>query len=302
MHAFYELDYEKAVAHNCCSTFRIKFQRFQGCKWRTYSSCYYNVLYLSDGNVCVSHIWRKKMKTSSVKWQLTLCLSEILSARHVIVQLYLKGDMDGPNSNRWCNRRIIVTLCLYICTLIPALIVDDLGPVLALTGNLGASCLSFIATGLVYLGINGDEFLSDLANRLRQKGYGSGNATGSVKNGAGEVELPVVGDASARLPSNSATAPTDLSPLQGSKPWWWWIGGYPLWVAIASSGAHGTRTFLSDLHGGQPPPPDEAGSIGPRQRDYNISIFFIVFGTLAAVVGVASTIYVQIHDIFYSPH
>ena len=219
-----------------------------------------------------------------------------------MVQLFFNGDMDGPNSGRYCNRRVIVTLCLYLCTLIPALIVDDLGPVLSLTGSLGASCLSYIATGLVYLGINGEEFLKYLADHLRSKGYGSGNSTGVPKPGAGEVELPVVGDASARLPSNGTTIPTDLSPLQGKKPWWWWLGGFPLWVMIASAGSHGTRTFLSDLHAGQPPAVDEAGSIGPRQRDYYISMFFIAFGFLAAVVGVITTIYVEVHDKFFTPH
>ena len=137
-----------------------------------------------------------------------------------------------------------MTACLIVCTLIPALIVDDLGPVLSLTGSLGASCLSYIAPGLVYLGINGDSFLAYLADHLRNKGFGNGNSTGTPK-GAGEVELPVVGDASARMPTTQA--PTDLSPLQGSKPWWWWLGGFPLWVAIASSGAHGTHNFLANF-------------------------------------------------------
>ena len=230
---------------------------------------------------------------------------EMFVARHVVVQLFLGGDMDGPNPDGYFNRRVIVTVCIYLCTLVPALIVDDLGPVLCLTGSLGASCLSYICTGLVYLGINGDDFLSYLADYLRSKGYGDGNSTGASKAN-GEVELPVVGDATARMPSNGASAPTDLTPLQGSKPLWWWLGGFPLWVAIASAGAHGTRNFLTDFHAaaGQPTAnsQDEAETIGPRKRDYYISMFFIAFGILAAVVGVFSSIYVEIHNIFYSPH
>lgn len=224
---------------------------------------------------------------------------EMFVARHVMVQMMYNGDMDGPNPNSWTNRRVLVTIAIYICTLIPALILDDLGPVLSLTGSLGASCLSYIATGLVYLGINGEDFLNYLAEYMRNKGYG-GDVTGASK-GAGEVELPVVGDASARMPNNAA--PADHSSLQGSKPWWWWIGGFPIWVAIASTGARGTSTFLADFHAaaGQPTT-DESGTIGPRVRDYYISMFFIAFGILAAVVGVTSSIYVEIHDIFYSPH
>jgi len=231
---------------------------------------------------------------------------EMFVARHVVVQLFLNGDLDGPNPNGWFNRRVIVTLCLYLTTLIPALIIDDLGPVLSLTGSLGASCLSYIATGLVYLGINGEDFLAYLADCLRSKGYGGDKSTNDESSKGGEVELPVVGDATARIPTTPSPADADLTPLQGhSKPWWWWIGGFPLWVTIASMGSHGTRTFLADFHGSSGPPEsheDGAGSIGPRQRDYYISMFFIAFGLLAAVVGVISSIYVEINNIFYSPH
>lgn len=227
---------------------------------------------------------------------------EMFVARHVFVQVFFKGDMDGPNPDAWFNRRVMVTCLLFLTTLVPALIVNDLGPVLSLTGSLGASCLSYICTGLAYLGVNGEDFLAYLADELRTKGYGSGDSTASK---TGEVELPVVGDASARM-SSTAAANTDLSPLQGSKPWWWWIGGYPLWVAIASSGSHGTRTFLTDFNAtaGQPPEGsyDESDSIPPRKRDYYISMFFIAFGILAAVVGVFSNIYVEVNNIFYSPH
>ena len=226
---------------------------------------------------------------------------EMFVARHVVVQLFLGGDMDGPNPNSWCNRRVIVTVCLYLTTLIPALIIDDVGPVLSISGSLGASCLSYIATGLVYLGINGEDFLAYLADHLRNKGYHSSIPhNGGPK---GEIELPVVGDATARMSSTPASA--DLTPLQGSKPWWWWLGGFPLWVAIASTGAHGTRTFLADFHASAGPPTsqeDGVGTIGPRRRDYYISMFFIAFGILAAVVGVFSSIYVEIHNVFYSPH
>eukprot|EP00977_Amphora_coffeiformis_P021530 scaffold9441_cov167-Amphora_coffeaeformis.AAC.9 len=145
---------------------------------------------------------------------------EMFVARHVIVQLFLGGDLDGPTPNGWFNRRVIVTLCLYLTTLIPALIIDDLGPVLSLTGSLGASCLSYIATGMVYLGINGEDFLAYLADCLRSKGPGGAN--GAAK-GAGEVELPVVGDATARISSTPSPTNADLTPFQGSKPWWWWV-------------------------------------------------------------------------------
>ena len=184
-------------------------------------------------------------------------------------------------------------------TLIPALIVNDLGPVLSLTGSLGASCIAYIGPGLVYLGINGDEFLTYCGKMLQDRSYKSHKAESNGTNG--EVELPVVGDASVNI-----QAPPEAHYPTGSKPWWWWLMGFPIWTAIASAGAHDSRIFLSNLEAefGEPIQVASADSeevIGAKRRDYYISMFFIVFGVIAAVAGVASNIYVEVHDVFYTP-
>ena len=41
-------------------------------------------------------------------------------------------------------------------------------------------------------------------------------------------------------------------------------------------------------------------TIGPCTRDYAISIFFICFGVVAAVVGVSSNLYVQLNGVLVS--
>ncbi len=79
---------------------------------------------------------------------------ESFVARHVMIQLVHDGDMDGrddPNHSGaegeeaggfWiCNRRQTWTIAIYLLTLLPALIVDDLGPVLSITGSLGGGCI-----------------------------------------------------------------------------------------------------------------------------------------------------------------
>jgi hypothetical protein len=81
----------------------------------------------------------------------------------------------------------------------------------------------------------------------------------------------------------------------------------PLWVAIASQGDRGARQFLHDLGVSQGfpcrgPSEDEEEIVGPCKRDYVISIVLIVFGVVAAVCGVLSNIYVQVNNIFFSPH
>ena len=79
---------------------------------------------------------------------------ESFVARHVIIQLTHNGDMDGkdhPNHSGgegeeaggvwFMNRRQSYTAGIYLLTLLPALFVDDLGPVLSITGSLGGGCI-----------------------------------------------------------------------------------------------------------------------------------------------------------------
>jgi hypothetical protein len=220
-----------------------------------------------------------------------------------MVQLVFGGNMDnstvGPNGEKsperkWMGcfgRRERWTLYIFLATLLPAMFFDDIGPVLSITGSLGASCLSYMAPGLVYLGLNGEAFLAWTGQRLQDRG------TKQVKKSDnGQVELPVVGDATAVIQAvPEATYP------HGSKPWWWFPTLMPIWVAIASSGARSTREFLAEfpanghLH-------DTGETIGPRKREFIFSIVFIIFGVAAAVFGVSTNVYVQVHDIFFTPH
>jgi len=73
---------------------------------------------------------------------------EAFVARHVFSSLMYQGELEGTDdmppilcgtNNGCCNRRHRLTLVIYILTLIPALIFDDLGPVLSITGAIGAS-------------------------------------------------------------------------------------------------------------------------------------------------------------------
>ncbi|OEU09779.1 Aa_trans-domain-containing protein, partial [Fragilariopsis cylindrus CCMP1102] len=89
---------------------------------------------------------------------------EAFVARHVLVELIWGGDMNGYTIQSKCfcgllNRRHQVTVLIYILTLMPALIVDDLGPVLSITGAIGGCSLAYIGPGLAYLGIYGDDLL-----------------------------------------------------------------------------------------------------------------------------------------------
>lgn len=236
---------------------------------------------------------------------------EVLVARQVLVQLLFNGDMDGgrigPNGEKQplpklfglFGRYELVTLGIYLGTLLPALVVDDLGPILSLTGSLGASFVAYIAVGFLYLGINGDDFLLYCSEMLEGKTQGLS-----------------MEEQTADMDSIFKITPTrtGANPL-GLKPWWWYAGLFPIWTSIAFHGGNGTRSFLQHFHDGELHGTDnssleddnyegeastdelqEQPTIGPRKHDYYVSIFMIVFGFVAAVAGVGSIIYVKLNE------
>ena len=110
---------------------------------------------------------------------------ESFVARHVVVQLMHDGDLEGDDSESestdmpktktgllCMNRRETWTVAIYVMALIPAIIFDDLGPVLSITGALGGSCIAYFGPGMVYLGVNGESFLlfaSELLNKWGER-------------------------------------------------------------------------------------------------------------------------------------
>ena len=132
---------------------------------------------------------------------------ESFVARHVLIMLIHNGDMDAKggctleNESRveeeelgdeeggdgggddltvstsrsiegggllCMNRRQTWTLLIYLSTLLPALIFSDIGPVLSLTGAIGGGCIAYIGPGLVYLGVNGEDFLNSVLGRVER--------------------------------------------------------------------------------------------------------------------------------------
>mmetsp|Transcript_28174 Transcript_28174/g.37479 ORF Transcript_28174/g.37479 Transcript_28174/m.37479 type:complete len:453 (-) Transcript_28174:367-1725(-) len=248
---------------------------------------------------------------------------ESFVARHVCVAIFHNGDLDGTDcpgegeerGGYLCmNRRQTWTVGLYILALIPALIVDDLGPVLSITGSVGGSCIAYIAPGLVYLGVNGDGFLSKVNDWLQNYNIKKGNRASQDGGADGDVELPVAGDA-AQVMSTGNELPVAGQSLQmipaptGSKPLWYYIGGFPIWCGIASTGQLNMRNRLStpapisardsSLDSQEFDHSDSSGELPqndvstPSSGDFAIAIFFIIFGTVAMVAGVASNVYVR---------
>jgi sodium-coupled neutral amino acid transporter 11 len=74
-----------------------------------------------------------------------------------------EGD-DHTVLDRW-DRRVVTTIALYLGVLIPALNCDDVGIVLALTGTVAASTLTYIGPGVLFIGVHGQEFLDLVKSR-----------------------------------------------------------------------------------------------------------------------------------------
>mmetsp|Transcript_14555 Transcript_14555/g.31064 ORF Transcript_14555/g.31064 Transcript_14555/m.31064 type:complete len:266 (-) Transcript_14555:111-908(-) len=79
-----------------------------------------------------------------------------------------EGD-DHVVLDRW-DRRVATTIALYISVLIPAIYCSDVGLVLAWTGTVAATTLSYILPGVLFIGVHGEEFL-DLVESNCGTGY-----------------------------------------------------------------------------------------------------------------------------------
>lgn len=233
---------------------------------------------------------------------------ESFVARHVLVQLIHGGDIDGRDDPSHSgaegeeaggilcmNRRQTWSFAIYLLTLFPALFVDDLGPVLSITGSLGGGCIAYFGPGLVYLGVNGDAFLSFAYGLL-------GRSVSWDESRLTAADLPIEGDATNMiLPSADSMAMLD----DMCKPFWWYLLGFPLWTKIATIGMYNMRSKVDNASATIPGGASTSTVLSssslvfdenvmlPSNRDFFISIFFMCFGVISAIAGVASNIYVQ---------
>jgi len=199
------------------------------------------------------------------------------------------------------NRRQTWTMMCYLITLLPSLVVSDIGPVLSLTGAVGGSCISYIGPGLVYLGVNGEAFLDKVGSWLdgwrRARGYATGNNNGAYTS---EEDLPVEGNASLEIPQDVGKFSYE-NVTSGSKPLWYYLGLFPIWTSIANHGNNHMKKKIAaaTAAAGGAAVADESKEVlpPPTKWDFGVCLFFIVFGMISAVAGVLSNVYVQMFDV-----
>jgi solute carrier family 38 (sodium-coupled neutral amino acid transporter), member 11 len=178
---------------------------------------------------------------------------ESFVARHVCIVLLFTGRMAHEGNDTYIlsrrDRRIIITTVLYIIAIIPALLTNDLGPVLAITGTIGGSCLSYLGPGVIYLGVHGERF-----NQLARQSFGGRKNITNINNIDGHDEetnnssnmlravetTPLVvssGNSNAHNSVNDDNTNSDTIQVVGI---WnhivWYLMGMPIWCYIAKLG------------------------------------------------------------------
>lgn len=185
---------------------------------------------------------------------------ESFVARHVCIVLLFTGRAAHEGDDAYIlnrrDRRFLLTLLVYVSAILPAAFFEDLGPVLALTGAIGGSCLSYIGPGAAFLGVHGDRFLDLVeqswfwptsapvtANNTETGSVRSTNASLSVSipTGSTNEETPLVSR------PNDKRFSIDSSRLSFSTSVLWNVTAMPLWVAVARIGSKGVQAYAQDL-------------------------------------------------------
>jgi sodium-coupled neutral amino acid transporter 11 len=199
---------------------------------------------------------------------------ESFVTRHVCVVLLFAGraahEGDDAHILSRRDRRIGLTVALYILAVVPAAFFEDLGNVLAVTGTIAGSCLSYAGPGMCYLGVHGERFLQ-LIKESSWWGNGKRNRTLSNDVENGTDGIVVVSEGSPNKPTlavettplvsgkvnatdragsqnDSANDNNDEIVLTGFLPTLtWYLLGMPIWVAIAKEGKAKLKKHVHDM-------------------------------------------------------
>ena len=126
------------------------------------------------------------------------------------------------------DRRITLTLALYLSAVIPAAFCQNLGNVLAASGAVGGSMLAYVGPGAVYLGVHGARFLE-----LSKAFFGRSVAGGGDENEDEELAPLYNADVSGDIPQPDYD---ENFLVKEMKTILWYVLFMPVWTAIATFG------------------------------------------------------------------
>jgi sodium-coupled neutral amino acid transporter 11 len=205
--------------------------------------------------------------------------------RHVSMVLLFKGRAAHDGIDHLVlarpDRRILLTMALYMVTLLPALLLQNLGSVLSVTGSVAASALSYICPGASYLAVHGAEF-----KKLVSKNWTWGNP---------DCKLDIVlefqrhrhGNTTTEqqsLPTSSSDTENDDASSLPNKRWllccwtamngtvqWvlgrtaWYLCLMPIWMAIANYGQSSLLEYAEQEATKSPLPIKPLGKISHKR-------------------------------------
>lgn len=203
-----------------------------------------NILNNLDLNSFIGNLARGLLGTT----MLFVYPMESFVARHVCVVLFFKGRRahEGDDSsvlNRR-DRRLTLTIALYFLAVVPAIVFENLGNVLSVTGAIGGSCLSYIGPGAVYLGVHGADFLDMVQGYWHS--YNNTDATATLENNMTEVRPILAGDRELSPPP-PPPPPQDSWYTKCFKTILWYLLLMPFWCFFARWGAEQTKEHEREL-------------------------------------------------------
>jgi len=179
---------------------------------------------------------------------------ESFVSRHVFIVIFFQGrrahEGDDHAILARMDRRIGLTLFLYLTALIPAVIFEDLGSVLSVTGAIGGSSLSYIGPGAVYLAVHGEDILKLIKKRWPDY------CTGSDSNLIDEEE----GNTNENISEvHTSTFYKILDCVT------WHIFLMPIWCKICSTGSMQLKEF-KEKEAVKSPHPNRLGEVKRLKR------------------------------------
>jgi hypothetical protein len=148
-----------------------------------------------------------------------------------------EGDDTSVLNRR--DRRITLTLALYLSAVIPAAWCKNLGNVLAASGAVGGSMLAYVGPGAVYLGVHGARFLE-----LSKAFFGRSVAGGNDEHDEEELAPLYNADVSGDLPQPDHE---DSFLVRELKTVLWYVLLMPVWTAFATYGKATLTHHVADL-------------------------------------------------------
>ncbi|KAL7551784.1 hypothetical protein ACHAWF_014976 [Thalassiosira exigua] len=170
-------------------------------------------------------------------------------ARHAFMVVFFQGGQAHEGNDSIVlmrrDRRIILTSGLYILSLIPAMLMDSTGKVLAATGAVAGSSIAYIGPGLAILAIHGSEFLDMIRKRWSAQSQLWGYPTNIVSAEAGEDGKTLKKNGVVQVDEAQPDHDENIEPMSSHQAIpessmldiiLWYALAFPIWSAIAQFG------------------------------------------------------------------